>query len=158
MVAVDLSIFEYGWTNDDTASLTDSHRPDVGVTEIIRNVVAKHFQHARLLIMTSIGDDDELPLIAAVADSEHMSSSIDYAKCPLIVRKHGEGKPPGRVLKARIADAEKESREYVACPQYNYYKVPKSNGLLRHESHPITFTLVVNEFCVKYVDRADVEH
>ena len=38
---------------------------------------------------------------------------------------------------------------------YGYYKVPKTNGLWRHESCPITFILVGNNFGVKYVDRAD---
>ena len=41
---------------------------------------------------------------------------------------------------------------------YKYYKVPKTNGLWRHASCPISFTLVVNEFGILYVDKADAEH
>ena len=41
---------------------------------------------------------------------------------------------------------------------YGYYKVPKTNGLWRHETRPISFTLVVDNFGVSYVDRKDAEH
>ena len=41
---------------------------------------------------------------------------------------------------------------------YGYYKVPKSNGLWKHKTRPISFTLVVNDFSVSYVDRVDAEH
>ena len=41
---------------------------------------------------------------------------------------------------------------------FGYYKCPTTAGLWKHESRPITFTLVVNEFGVKYLDRADAEH
>ena len=41
---------------------------------------------------------------------------------------------------------------------YGYYKVPKTNGLWRHETCPISFTLVVNDFGVSYVNRKDAEH
>ena len=41
---------------------------------------------------------------------------------------------------------------------YGYYKVPKTNGLWKHKSSPIFFTLVVNDFGVSYVDRVDAEH
>ena len=41
---------------------------------------------------------------------------------------------------------------------YGYYKVPKTNGLWKHESRLISFTLVVDDFGVSYVDRADAEH
>ena len=41
---------------------------------------------------------------------------------------------------------------------YGYYKVSKTNGLWRHKSCPISFTLVVNDFGVSYVNKADIEH
>ena len=41
---------------------------------------------------------------------------------------------------------------------FGYYKCPTTAGLWKHESRPITFTLVVNDFGVKYVDKADAEH
>ena len=41
---------------------------------------------------------------------------------------------------------------------FDYYKVPKTNGLWRHKSCPITFTLAVNKFGVKYVDKAVIKH
>ena len=46
----------------------------------------------------------------------------------------------------------------VGLKPYRYYKVPKTNGLRRHESHQISFTLVVDDFRVSYVNKADVEH
>ena len=41
---------------------------------------------------------------------------------------------------------------------FGYYKCPTTAGLWKHESRPITFTLVVDDFGVKYVDKADAEH
>ena len=46
----------------------------------------------------------------------------------------------------------------VDLKPYGYYKVPKMYGLWRHKSRPISFTLVVDNFSVSYVDRADAEH
>ena len=37
-------------------------------------------------------------------------------------------------------------------------KAPTPRGLWRHESWPLTFTLVVDNFGVKFVKRADVDH
>ena len=37
----------------------------------------------------------------------------------------------------------------VDLKPFGYFKVPKIDGLLRHESYPITFTLVLNNFGVK---------
>jgi hypothetical protein len=41
---------------------------------------------------------------------------------------------------------------------FGYYKCVKTPGLWYHEMHPITFTLVVDDFGVKFVDKADVDH
>ena len=41
---------------------------------------------------------------------------------------------------------------------FGYYKVPKTNGLWKHESRPISFKLVVDNFGVSYVDKADTLH
>ena len=41
---------------------------------------------------------------------------------------------------------------------YGYYKVPKTKGLWKHETPPISFTLVVNDFGISYVDRKDADH
>ena len=41
---------------------------------------------------------------------------------------------------------------------YGYYKVPKTNSLWQHESCPISFTLVVNDFWVSYVNKEDTKH
>ena len=41
---------------------------------------------------------------------------------------------------------------------YRYYMVPKTNSLWRHKSCPISFTLVVNDFGVSYVNKADAKH
>ena len=51
------------------------------------------------------------------------------------------------------------SKELAAdLKPYGYYKVPKTNGLWKHKSGPIFFTLVVNDFGVSYVDMVDTEH
>ncbi len=41
---------------------------------------------------------------------------------------------------------------------FGYYKCVNTPGLWYHETRPITFTLIVDDFGVKYVDKADVEH
>ena len=41
---------------------------------------------------------------------------------------------------------------------YRYTPVTHTNGLWHHHEKPITFTLVVNNFGVKYVKRAHDEH
>ena len=41
---------------------------------------------------------------------------------------------------------------------FGYYQVPKTNGLWKHESRQISFTLVVDNFGVSYVDKADALH
>ena len=41
---------------------------------------------------------------------------------------------------------------------FGYYQVPKTNGLWKHESRQISFTLVVDDFGVSYVDKADALH
>jgi hypothetical protein len=41
---------------------------------------------------------------------------------------------------------------------FGYYESTNTPGLWCHESKPITFTLVVNNFGVKFVNKADVDH
>ena len=41
---------------------------------------------------------------------------------------------------------------------FGYYESPNTPGLWRHESRPLTFTLVVDDFGVIFVDKADVDH
>ena len=41
---------------------------------------------------------------------------------------------------------------------YGYYKIPKTNSLWKHKSCPISFTLVIDDFCVSYVNKADAGH
>ena len=36
--------------------------------------------------------------------------------------------------------------------------IPKTNGLWKHKTCPISFTLVVNDFGVSYVDRANAKN
>jgi hypothetical protein len=43
-------------------------------------------------------------------------------------------------------------------PPFGYFEHVNTLGLWYHESHPILFTLVVDDFGVKYVDKADVDH
>ena len=39
-----------------------------------------------------------------------------------------------------------------------YYEIPHTPGLWKHVSRPIAFTLVVDEFCVKYVGKKNADH
>ena len=41
---------------------------------------------------------------------------------------------------------------------FGYHKCKNTPGLWYHETKSITFTLVVDNFGVKYVDKSDVEH
>jgi hypothetical protein len=41
---------------------------------------------------------------------------------------------------------------------HGYARVPITPGLWRHTTHDIAFTLVVDDFGVKYTKRADAEH
>jgi hypothetical protein len=41
---------------------------------------------------------------------------------------------------------------------FGYYESTNTPGLWRHKSRPLTFTLVVDNFGVKFVDKADVDH
>ena len=40
---------------------------------------------------------------------------------------------------------------------FGYYKCPYAHGLWKHKSSSISFTLVVNDFSVKYINKEDVE-
>ncbi len=52
--------------------------------------------------------------------------------------------------------ANKQLRRKLA--PFGYHKSAKTPGLWRHKSRPLTFTLFVNNFGVKFVNRADVDH
>jgi hypothetical protein len=41
---------------------------------------------------------------------------------------------------------------------FGYAPVPHTPGLWRHSSKPLTFTLAVDDFGVKYFHKADVDH
>ncbi len=41
---------------------------------------------------------------------------------------------------------------------FGYFEHVNTPGLWYHESHPILFTLAVNDFGVKYVNKEDVDH
>ena len=42
--------------------------------------------------------------------------------------------------------------------KHGYHKSKYTEGLFMHETRPIAFTLVVDDFAIKYTDKADVEH
>ena len=42
--------------------------------------------------------------------------------------------------------------------KHGYHKSKYTEGLFTHEIRPIAFTLVVDDFAIKYTDKADVEH
>ncbi len=41
---------------------------------------------------------------------------------------------------------------------FGYSECVNTPGLWKHDTRPISFTLVVNDFGVKYVSREDVDH
>ncbi len=47
---------------------------------------------------------------------------------------------------------------YRKLAPFGYYKCVNTSGLWFHMTHPITFTLVLDNFGVKYADKADVDH
>ena len=51
-----------------------------------------------------------------------------------------------------------QDRLYNHLAQHGYHLVSGHAGLLKHSTRPIMFSLVVDDFGIKYVDRADVEH
>ena len=54
----------------------------------------------------------------------------------------------------------KLANEYLGkkIAPHGYYEVKHTPGLWKHISHPIQFTLVVDDFGVKYTRQKDVEH
>ena len=42
--------------------------------------------------------------------------------------------------------------------QYDYFEVPHTPGLFQHKNQPIWFTLVVDDFRIKYVGKEHIEH
>jgi hypothetical protein len=52
--------------------------------------------------------------------------------------------------------ANKKLRRKLA--PFGYYKCVKTPGLWKHESLPFTFTLVVDDFGVKYESKDDMDH
>jgi hypothetical protein len=43
-------------------------------------------------------------------------------------------------------------------PEYGYHQSKIINGFWKHKTKPICFTLVVDNFTVKYVSNEDAEH
>jgi hypothetical protein len=41
---------------------------------------------------------------------------------------------------------------------HGYFKCPNTPGLWKHSTHPILFTLVVNNFGIKYVGKEHADH
>jgi hypothetical protein len=41
---------------------------------------------------------------------------------------------------------------------FRYYECSNTLGLWHHESRPLTFTLVVDDFGIKFVNKNDVDH
>ena len=42
--------------------------------------------------------------------------------------------------------------------EHGYYELPHTPGLFTHKTRPIWFTLVVDDFGIKYCERADIDH
>ena len=59
-----------------------------------------------------------------------------------------------------LPQAGKLANEYLRkkLAPHQYYEVPHTPGLWKHISRPIQFTLVVDDFGVKYSRKEDVDH
>jgi hypothetical protein len=66
------------------------------------------------------------------------------------MRKAVWGLPQAGIL------ANKRLRQKLA--PFGYYKCKNTPGLWYHVSHPISFTLVVNDFGIKFVGKENAEH
>ena len=42
--------------------------------------------------------------------------------------------------------------------KYGYYEVPHTPGLFKHFCRPIQFTLIVDDFGIKYTRKEDIDH
>jgi hypothetical protein len=54
--------------------------------------------------------------------------------------------------------ANKRLQQKLVLVPFGYKEHAKTLGLWYHETRPISFSLVVDDFGVKYVNKADVEH
>jgi hypothetical protein len=61
---------------------------------------------------------------------------------------------PGLKQAGRIANDKLQKH----LKQFGYAPVPRTPSLWKHESRPVSFTLVVDDFGVKYVDKANADH
>ena len=126
LIAIGLSIFDYCWAKLPVVTVTDIERHNVGVNDVVSEVLNEHFKDARLsfTVTTEVDvytDDCGVTLLAGVA--EHMTCAIDYAKCPLVVRNHDVEGRTGRIRKVFLSAEEHSAREFVPSTQYTYQKV-----------------------------------
>ena len=42
--------------------------------------------------------------------------------------------------------------------KYDYYPTKRTPGLWKHKTRPISFTLVVDDFGIKYTNKDDIDH
>ena len=77
---------------------------------------------------------------------EHAKNGFVYVE----IRKAIYGLPQAGAL------ANKQLKEKLK--PHGYYEVPHTPGLWRHISRPISFTLVVNNFGVKYFSKEHADH
>ena len=59
-----------------------------------------------------------------------------------------------------LPQAGKIANEYLTelLAPAGYHPMPLTPGLWQHKTKPIAFSLVVDDFGVKYIDRRDVDH
>ena len=51
-----------------------------------------------------------------------------------------------------------QKRPKIKPPPHGYFEVTHTPVLWRHITRPISFSLVLDLFCVKYIDKADTDH
>ena len=78
----------------------------------------------------------------------------------LEMRKTIYGLPQAGSLANKLLKERLEPHGYIRVPHtpHGYIRVPHTPGLWKHKTRPVQFSLVVDDFGVKYVGRDNAEH
>ena len=85
-----------------------------------------------------------------IIDQYNLRSKVKNGQVYLEIRKAIYGLPQAGIL------ANKQLREKLESA--GYYEVAHTPGLWRHVTRPVQFSLVVDDFGVKYIGKENAEH
>ena len=92
---------------------------------------------------------DEIPSdIITKYDMSHLQDKNGYVHFKIVKGMYG--------LKQAAILAYDQLKDHLA--PHGYYPIPNTVGMWRHQSRPIQFCLSVDDFGIKYTNKADVEH